>query len=139
MPAGGGEAVQVTRNGGFAAFESLDGKSVYYTKRAKGVSEASMALWRMPVSGGEESQVLPSVVWRAFSLVDDGIYFIPDPGANGKSSIQFLTFATGTVKTVAPIPRPSFYGMTVSPDRRYLLYTQVDGVGSDLILVENFR
>ena len=32
MPAGGGEAVQVTRNGGETAFESPDGKSIYYTK-----------------------------------------------------------------------------------------------------------
>jgi Tol biopolymer transport system component len=136
VPAGGGEAVQVTRNGGFAAFESLDGMSVYYTK---GVTEASMALWRMPVSGGEESQVLPSVVWRAFSLVDDRVYFIPDPDADGKSSIQFLTFATGKVKKVASIPGRPDYGLTVSPDRRYLLYTQVDGVGSDLMLLENFR
>ena len=85
-----------------------------------------MALWRMPVSGGEESQVLPSVVWRGFSLVDDGIYFIPGAGADGKYSIQFLSFVTGTVKTVAPIPRPSWLGMTVSPDRRHLLYTQLD-------------
>ena len=56
------------------------------------------------------------MVWRGFCLVDDGIYFIPEPGADGKYSIQFLSFATGTVKSVAPIPRPSFFGMTVSPD-----------------------
>jgi len=91
------------------------------------------------VSGGAESQVLPFVVWRGFSLVDDGIYFIPDPGADGKSSIQFLTFATGKVKKVASIPGGPDIGFTVSPDRRYLLYTQVDGAGSDLMLVENFR
>jgi uncharacterized protein DUF559 len=33
---------------------SPDGKSIYYTK-----GERSGALWKMPVSGGEESQVLP--------------------------------------------------------------------------------
>jgi Tol biopolymer transport system component len=136
VPAGGGENVQVTRNGGFAAFESLDGKSIYYTK---GVSQAAMPLWRMPASNGKESLVLPSVVWRGFCLVDDGIYFIPEPGADGKYSIQFLSFATGTVKSVAPIPRPPSFGMTVSPDRRGLLYTQFDETGSDLMLVENFR
>jgi hypothetical protein len=31
-------------------------------------------------------------------------------------------------------------GLTVSPDGRWLLYSQVDGApGSDLMLVENFR
>ncbi len=98
VSAEGGKAVRVTRNGGGTAFESSDGKSVYYIKGGY-----SGGLWKMPVSGGEESKVLPSVFNRAFSLVNDGIYFIPAPGADRKSSIQFLSFATAKVKTVAPI------------------------------------
>ena len=125
----------MTRNGGGTAFESLDGKSVYYTKGAP----EHRAFVEIPVIGGEESQVLPSVVWRAFSLVNEGIYFIPEPGADGKSSVQFLSFGTGKVKTVAPIPSRPSRGLTASPDRRYLLYTQCDEAGSDLMLVENFR
>ena len=91
------------------------------------------------MTGGNEVRVLPSVSFGAFSLVDDGIYFIPEPGTDGRSSIQFLTLATGKMKTVAPIRAPPFYGLTVSPDRRYLLYSQVDEQRSDLMLVENFR
>ncbi len=63
VSAGGGKAVPVTRNGGGTAFESPDGKSIYYTK-----GDFSGSLWKMPVSGGEESQVLPSVVNRALSF-----------------------------------------------------------------------
>ena len=118
-----------------AAFESLDGKSVYYTKG----DTVSRALWKMPVSGGEESQVLPSVVRRAFSLVNEGIYFIPEPGTDRKSSIQFLSFATGKVKTVAPMSGPPSEGLSVSPDGRSLLFSQMRRSGSDLMLVENFR
>ncbi len=134
VPAGGGEAIQVTLNGGETAFESPDGKSVYFTKAFR-----SSGLWKMPVSGGEESQVLPSVVARAFFLVNEGIYFIPAPGADGKSSIQFMSFATGKVKTVAPISRPPTEGLSVSPDGRFILFSQLDEAGSDLMLVENFR
>ena len=83
--------------------------------------------------------MLPSVVWRAFSLVNEGIYFIPEPGTDGKSSIQFLSFATGKVKTVAPISGSPAEGLSVSPDGRSLLFSQVDEAGSDLMLVENFR
>jgi Tol biopolymer transport system component/predicted Ser/Thr protein kinase len=133
-PAGGGEAIQVTRNGGYVAFESPDGKFVYYTK-----DEDSSALWKMPLTGGEESQVLPSVDWRNFSLINEGIYFIPGPGADGKYSIQFLSFATGKVKTVAPIPGQLTIGLSVSPDGRSLLFSEDDEAGSDLKLVENFR
>jgi Tol biopolymer transport system component len=133
LSAGGGEAVQVTRNGGGTAFESPDGKFVYYIK-----GDFTGGLWKMPASGGEESQVLPSVLYRDFFLVNDGIYFIPEPGADGKFSIQFLNIATGKVKTVAPVSRP-FEGLSVSPDGRFLLFSQVDEAGSDLMLVENFR
>jgi Tol biopolymer transport system component len=136
VPAGGGEAVPVTRNGGGTAFEAPDGKSVYYTK---GAIFTATGLWRMSMSGGEESQVLPSVHWgRSFSLINDGIYFIPEPGTDRKSSIQFLSFTTGAVKSVAQVSRPS-EGLSVSPDGRFILFSQADEAGSDLMLVENFR
>ena len=82
--------------------------------------------------------MLPSVNLRAFSLVTDGIYFIPEPGADGKSFIQFLSFATAKVKTVAPMGIP-LEGLSVSPDGRSLLFSQLDESGSDLMLVENFH
>jgi len=143
-PAGGGEAVQVTKHGGFAAMESADGRFLFYTNSKdqtpmKGVDLHSMTLWRIPVSGGEESRVLPSVVARAFAPVNTGIYFIPDPGADGKHSIEFLSFATSKVKMVATIPRPPAVGFSVSPDEHQILYAQVDESSSDLMLVENFR
>ena len=53
MPVEGGRAWQMTKKGGFAAFESPDGKAVYY---AKG-KEAS-GIWEVPVGGGEEASVL---------------------------------------------------------------------------------
>ena len=93
----------------------------------------------MPVSGGEESQVLPSVTQRAFSLVNEGIYFIQGAGVYGKPSIQFLSFATGKVKTVARMTAPASEGLSVSPDGRFLLFSQADERSSDLMLVENFR
>jgi len=148
-PAGGGEAVPVTKNGGFAAMESVDGRSVFYTNKIDqapmtgapmtGVDTASMALWKIEVTGGEESRVLPSVYRRNFALVNSGIYFVPEPGADGKYFIQFLDFATQKVKMVASIPRPPFLGFSVSPDEHSILYSQIDESSSDLMLVENFR
>jgi hypothetical protein len=95
----------------------------------------------MPVGGGEEGQVLPPMPWRNFHLVNEGIYFIPEPAADRKSSIQFLSFATAKLKNVAPMsaPPPTAAGLSVSPDGRFLLFSQVDAEGSDLMLVENFH
>jgi hypothetical protein len=91
------------------------------------------------VGGGEESQVLPPVIWNGFCVVKEGIYFIPVPRAARKSSIQFLTFATGKVHTLAAMSGSPIEGFSVSPDGRYLLFPQFDETGSDLMLVENFR
>src|SRR5262249_5626747 len=123
---------QVTRNGGFAASLSPDGRWVYYTRDAS----LDTSLWRMPVGGGEESRVLDSVSAFNYAVVEDGVYFIA-PSAQGLA-VQFLSFATNTPRALAHVGRCSV-GFTVSPDRKWVLYTQTSPEGSDLSLVENFR
>ena len=93
----------------------------------------------MPIGGGQESQVLPSVVQRAFFPVEDGIYFIPKPGDDRKNSIQFLSFAKKKANTVIRMSARPSEAQSVSPDGRFLLFSQKDEVGSHLMLVENFQ
>ena len=82
VPAQGGHAAQVTKHGGFGAFESRDGMPIYYSKH-----ENHPAVWRVPSEGGEEIEVLSRVTDPGFwALHDNGIYFIdpiakPDPRA----------------------------------------------------------
>jgi eukaryotic-like serine/threonine-protein kinase len=134
VPAAGGAAVQVTRNGGARAYPSADGTQIYYTK-----DDGDAALWSMPVAGGEEREVLPSVIYRNFAVLAEGIYFIPRPGSDGRSGVHYLDFSTGAVHQVLRLEgRPSL-GLTVSPDRRRILVAQTDQVGRDLMLVNGFR
>ena len=66
----GGAVVQVTKmKGAEEAFESLDGKFVYYAK--VGVP----GIWKVPVAGGEETQVLDRSVWNFWALTGQGICF----------------------------------------------------------------
>ena len=132
MPADGGEAVRVTRHGGLQAAESTDGQWVLYTKSEGG------PLWKMPRDGGEETQVLESVDKYAFAIVNEGIYFIPRPDAAGRYSIQFFNFGTQKTRSLARIDMPISEYLSVSTDGR-ILYSQNDQIGSDLMLVENFR
>jgi len=138
-PFEGGQAVQVTRHGGFEGFESTDGKIFYYVK-----GRYIPGIWQIPVSGGEETLVLDhhgAGYWRLWNVVREGIYFVT---ANVPSQplIEFFNFATGKVTQVAALNKPisrSHPGLAVSPDGRSLLFVQLDQSASDIMLVENFR
>jgi eukaryotic-like serine/threonine-protein kinase len=133
----GGPAVQVTRQGGFAAFESPDGQMLYY---AKGLNAAG--IWRVPVKGGAETPVLefPAAgYWGYWALGQKGIYFV-----NTSAMPHVLSLyepETRRVTTVATLERsvtPFEPGLAVSPDGRSILYVQEDQLNSDIMLVENF-
>ena len=138
VPAEGGEAVQVTKHGGFAAYEAPDGKFVYYTKIDR------PGLWRVAVEGGEEAPVLdhPKLgYWGWWAVVNEGIYFI-NVEMKQHPVIEFFSFATGRVRQIATMEKEAVMagpGLAISPDRRWILYAQVDQSGGDIILVENIR
>jgi len=52
--------------------------------------------------------------------------------------IQFLSGQTNTVRTLAPVG-PGYVGFSISPDSKWILYTQANPTGSGLVLVDNFR
>jgi Tol biopolymer transport system component len=136
MPVGGGRALQVTKKGGFAAFESPDGKAVYYAK-----GKDTSGLWEVPVDGGEERPVLeqPSAgYWGYWGLLKNGIYFF-DPGTK---AIELFNFRTRQVTKVATPQKPPVQwapGLAISPDGRWLLFAQSDQWNAVIMLVENFR
>jgi Tol biopolymer transport system component len=137
VPAEGGKAVQVTKQGGFFALESPDGQFVYYAKRLG----TNPALWRVPVDGGEEVPVHDLVKpadWAQWAVVDEGVYFV-NATEPSSPAIEFFDFATSQVRSIATLEKPTVFGLAVSPDGRWILYTQIDRRDSDIMLVENFR
>jgi dipeptidyl aminopeptidase/acylaminoacyl peptidase len=137
VPATGGELVQVTKQGGFVAFEAPDGKSVYYAK-----GDSVPGIWRVPVDGGQEVPVLDSVAgyFGDWAVARDGIYFI-DPETKNGAAIEFFSFATRKITEVASLGKVavSWGGFAGSPDGQWALYTLTENEGSDIMLVENFR
>jgi eukaryotic-like serine/threonine-protein kinase len=138
VPGEGGEAVQVTRQGGFVPLESPDGQFIYYVK-----TFPTSGIWRIPVNGGDELQVtdlFKSEFKTDWGVVENGIYFINSDAKPGVA-IEFFDFATDRVRRIAnlgKLPHHS-HNLTVSPDRREILYSQLDNAGTDIMLVENFR
>jgi Tol biopolymer transport system component len=129
-PAAGGDAVEVTHSHGGAAFESVDGKNLYF------FSEDTKALYRMPVGGGEEKQVVPYLSgWERFAVTANGVYFFPD-----SQTLQLLDEKTGLIRTVAKLEGHSLYfGMTISPDSEHLVFSEETILHEDVMLVEGFR
>ena len=68
-----------------------------------------------------------------------GIYFIADVGS--KQAIEFLDLPSGKIHQVYTLEKPPapWNGLAVSPDGKWLLFSQLDAISSDLMLVENFR
>ncbi len=138
MPAAGGDAVQITRNGGDVPQESPDGKFLYYLK---GDSDpTSCSVWRMPVGGGEETKVLDCVHCSGhWAVGEQGIYFFAKPDEKRQSDIRFYDFSSGKISKILTITRAIQDWIALSPDGRTIIYPQIDQAGSDLMLVENFR
>jgi Tol biopolymer transport system component len=139
VPVVGGEAVQLTLQGGFAPLPSRDGKFLYY---AKGSTKAG--LWRVPTEGGAESSVTDDLevsFWGQWAVTDSGIYFMSLHGKKG-GGIQFFRFATQKVEHIFTPEKPPIQwtdGLDVSPDGSTILYTQVDQRITNVMLMENFR
>jgi Tol biopolymer transport system component len=132
IPAAGGPAAQVTRNGGGAALESADGKYLYYDKKPESDADS---LYRMPVEGGQEVEVVPSLFhWALFGVAAKGVYFMPD-----SRTIRFLDPGSGRVSTLATLEKDAGNGLCVSPDERFVVWSQKDRSTSELMLVDNFR
>ena len=136
MPAGGGRPAQVAVSAGFWCRESPDGSLFYFSR-----DWANPSLWRVPVEGGEEEQVLESSFGGIYEVVEDGVYFVPPSTPQAGFSVAFLRFATGAVEHVFSLERQPPLGdfMSVSPDGRSILYSQVGDFQSDIMLVEGFR
>jgi Tol biopolymer transport system component len=156
IPAAGGQPVQVTRQGGREAYESPDGKSVYYTKgmgsgywrepggtsnippvgggpALGGMAPRETGLWKAPAAGGTENRVTEREPMSGFwCMMNRGVflYFSYYDLAAGR-----LVPFGGPVKGV----RYTSEGASVSPDEKWVLETREDRWERSLVLVENFR
>ncbi|HEY2012438.1 MAG TPA: winged helix-turn-helix domain-containing protein [Bryobacteraceae bacterium] len=140
IPSNGGEAVQVTRNGGVVPYPSADGEFLYYSERAgQRESNGLGGLRRLRLTDGRDERILPSVTYMNVALARDGIYFIPRAVPGEYHSVYFFGFKTKQVTPIIRLTGAVSEGLTLSPDGRSLLFTQIDSSISDLMLIEDYR
>jgi hypothetical protein len=134
----GGQAVQITQGGGFTAFESYDGKSLYYSK------VDGEGIWTVPLRGGVETRITAAPrlgYWGAWAVSEAGIYLmeidlLPHPG------IEFYNFKTRKLTPVIKLdhePGPWSPNMDTSRDGRIVVFSQGGNSQSSLAMVENVQ
>ena len=64
------------------------------------------------------------------------IYFVPRFAPH---TISFYDFSTHKTREILKTDRDINEGISISPDRRYILYSQLDGNNSDIMLVNDFH
>ena len=133
VPFAGGAQERITANGGSNAFESADGKTLFYTKAA------GSPLFAQPLPGGPERQVLPWVFQRTFVPVEDGIYYFGRKGDDGKYPLQFFQFSSNASRLLTKIEGLVGPGVSVSPDRQTILFSKSVSNGANLMMIENFQ
>jgi len=120
--------------------ESPDGQYVYFVRSVNDKPR----LWRIRVDGSEEQMLdaIPPLHSNGYEWwpYGTGIYFYAYP--NGKPEVDFLDLQTSRARRIyTPDKPPAEWGggLSVSPDGKWLVYSRVDEITSDLMLVENFQ
>jgi len=148
--ASGGEAIQVTRDGGFQAMESPDGRWLYFVKsiRRPGVPETlppdgDPGVFRMPVAGGPEERVLDEGAFGRWALSRTGLYLLSNGDSKRPPSIDYFPYEGWNRETLMTFPRGSRFGManslSVSLDDQRIIYAKYDYTESDLMLLEPYQ
>jgi hypothetical protein len=79
-------------------------------------------------------------MWPAWDVTDRGFYYYD--GMSSGREILFFDFATKRTRAVARTPGrpdPFSHNISVSPDEKDILYTQMGHSTADIVLAEGFH
>jgi Tol biopolymer transport system component len=138
------DAVPITRAGGRVPRESPDGKFVFYSKPRPDAAYKWVDVWKVPVEGGEEVPILTGkllegpnwVLWRG------ALIYRAWTSEYGQAFINTYHLATGEesrLQTFDEKEQAFGYGLSVSPDGKWILYSKAEPRNSDIVLIEDFR
>jgi len=84
-----------------------------------------------------EPEAAPQMLnWTLWQLTARGIYFVPHEAPR---TMRFFDFATRKSRDVFTLDRDFDDGISVSPDGRYMLYSQSDEVNADIMVMDKYH
>jgi Tol biopolymer transport system component len=142
MPAHGGQAEQITKEGGSEPQLSPDGRYVYYLDQSPMKPSFGARLMRISALGGQPTVVHEGLSPFYWCVTQRGVYFLLLEG--NVHAVHLLRFSDGQAARVGKLPFQVAYvqapgRLTVSRDGRWALVNVVDRREGDLMLLEDFR
>ncbi len=136
-PASGGDAIALSKDiDGLSPQESIDGTTIYFASHE---DKSTLKKVLLPGQPNTESNVdgLPRLSDSShWTLSPGGIYFVP---AEAPRSIRYFDFATRQIRPIFEADKDLWRGLSVSPDGRWMLYSQASDTNGDIMLVEHFH
>jgi hypothetical protein len=71
-----------------------------------------------------------------WTVVSEGIYFVP---ADAPKSLRYFDFKTKQVRQIFESDENFDGSLSVSPDGRWILFSQADEDNTDIMLADDFR
>ena len=131
-----GHSLDAASHTDVSAVTEASGQFLYFSKH--GPAGGPPGVWRIPIKGGEEVQVLEHALFREWALWEDSICYLNREVEAGLI-VECLDLITGTVSPLAAlVERRGYWGLSVSPDGRWIIYGWLEFL-DDIMLVENFR
>jgi Tol biopolymer transport system component/DNA-binding winged helix-turn-helix (wHTH) protein len=127
-----GRETQITRGGGFAAFESYDAQTLFFSRFQGG------GLWSVPIRGGEEQHIASAPHlggWGQFAVTEAGIYLIDSTTEPGPT-VFYYSFFNQQLTPVLMLDQDAVEwtsNLSASRDGRTVIYAQVEARGSILM------
>jgi dipeptidyl aminopeptidase/acylaminoacyl peptidase len=116
--------------------ESFDGKTLYFVSNHDKSTLKQLAL---PAQPDTESKVdgMPRIrAAELWTLSRAGIYFAPD---DAPRSVRYFDFASKQMRPIFEVEKDFGGGLSVTPDGRWILYSQMGDVNGDIMLVDHFH
>jgi Tol biopolymer transport system component len=138
VPVEGGAEEQVTRDGGYFARDSFDGRTLYFKRGARGDP-----LVARDTASGAERTIVNCVPAFGYDVGPEGVYHFDCEYARDAPTYRALRHwdaRTGEDREVALLQtgRWAALGLAVSPDGQSVLFVRVNPSFS-VMMIENFR
>jgi hypothetical protein len=141
IAAAGGDPVQALSRDASAVRESTQGGEIYFAAAEGGI-------WRRTQADGAESPLIQDFLWSFpgyWTVVNDGIYYAVRrklPDNTFSHHLRFFDFVRRRSVDVGTLPgtiEDWVGGLTVSTDRRTIVYSHRTYASNEIVVVEHFR